>query len=222
MSTLPNELWIRAFSFLDQKDLFVLGNVSRNFLSASSADSLWEDICHRRWRGKQNVGRFAKRGTVGGGGGGGGGGGVGGGGWGGDNDGRVEYCSDILRQFGRLCLPPLNVPGSLMHDPKSWKESYVMAEIDSRRVEMSTYELVRFKWQLIYDGSPSKMGLRKFNENGTYWSPYMGVCEWLLQGRRLMFAGLSLMVERDANTWGWIIGRGERTTYYSVDVDGYK
>jgi hypothetical protein len=138
-------------------------------------------------------------------------------------NGRLEYCSAVLRQF-RLDptrVPPLNVAGSLMHDPKSWKESYVMAEIDSRRVGMTRDELVIFKWQLIYDGTPSTMGLRKFNENGTYWSPYMGICEWLLHDQRLMFAGLSLLVERDANTWGWVIGRGQRTTYYSVEVESH-
>ena len=219
-TALPNELWIRAFSYLDQRDLFVLGNVSRSFLIASSADSLWEAQCRRRWRGKQNVSRFAKRR---------------GGGAGGEDEnenenendgsgnGRLEYCSAVLRQF-RLDptrVPPLNVAGSLMHDPKSWKESYVMAEIDSRRVGMTRDELVIFKWQLIYDGTPSTMGLRKFNENGTYWSPYMGICEWLLHDQRLMFAGLSLLVERDANTWGWVIGRGQRTTYYSVEVESH-
>ena len=93
-----------------------------------------------------------------------------------------------------------------------------MAEIESRRVAMTRDELVHFKWQLIYDGTPSTMGLRKFNENGTYWSPYMGMCEWLLRGQQLMFAGLSLLVERDTNTWGWVIGRGQRTTYYSVEA----
>eukprot|EP00584_Thalassiosira_punctigera_P021585 CAMPEP_0172567406 /NCGR_PEP_ID=MMETSP1067-20121228/115812_1 /TAXON_ID=265564 ORGANISM="Thalassiosira punctigera, Strain Tpunct2005C2" /NCGR_SAMPLE_ID=MMETSP1067 /ASSEMBLY_ACC=CAM_ASM_000444 /LENGTH=56 /DNA_ID=CAMNT_0013358753 /DNA_START=39 /DNA_END=206 /DNA_ORIENTATION=- len=46
---LPNELWIRSFSYLDESDLFLLGCASRNFLTASSADSLWEECCRRRW-----------------------------------------------------------------------------------------------------------------------------------------------------------------------------
>jgi hypothetical protein len=60
--TLPNELWIRAFTNLDQKDLFLIANVNRKFLSASSADLLWKVICHRGWINKRfNVSRFAWR-----------------------------------------------------------------------------------------------------------------------------------------------------------------
>ncbi len=95
-----------------------------------------------------------------------------------------------------------------------------MAEMDSRRKLLSREEFTHFKWQLIYDGHPSRMGLRQFHQNGTYWSPYIGVCEWLLHGRHLMFAGMALLVERNEENWGWIIGRGERTVYYSVEVAG--
>ncbi|KAL3826240.1 hypothetical protein ACHAXA_006268 [Cyclostephanos tholiformis] len=210
-SALPNELWIRAFSYLDQRDLFALGNVSRNLLSASSADSLWEVACRRRWRGKHNVARFARKAKDGR---------TGGGVRDEENDRGTGRCSGALRRLlldDPTRMPPLNVDGSVMHDPRSWKESYILAEIDSRRRFMSREELVSFRWQLIYDGSPSKMGLRKFNEDGTYWSPYMGLCTWILHGQRLIFAGLSLSVERDENTWGWIIGRGQKTTYYSVE-----
>jgi hypothetical protein len=114
-------------------------------------------------------------------------------------------------------MPHVSVDGTVRHDPRSWKESYILAEIDSRRRYMSREELVRFRWQLIYDGSPSKMGLRKFNEDGTYWSPYMGLCTWILHGQLLTFAGLSLPVERNASNWGWVIGRGQRTVYHSVE-----
>ena len=51
--TLPNELWMRAFTYLDQKDLFLIANVNRKFLSASSADLLWKVICHQRWKNKR-------------------------------------------------------------------------------------------------------------------------------------------------------------------------
>jgi hypothetical protein len=82
---LPNELWSRAFSYLDQKDLSTLGNVSRIFLSLPSADSMWEAMCHRRWKGKQNVARFEKT--------------SGRGGEEEENNGRVENCSTLLRKF---------------------------------------------------------------------------------------------------------------------------
>mmetsp|Transcript_7982 Transcript_7982/g.16635 ORF Transcript_7982/g.16635 Transcript_7982/m.16635 type:complete len:305 (-) Transcript_7982:12-926(-) len=130
----------------------------------------------------------------------------------------TSYCTSLLQQFNR----PENVPAinmnSLIHQPTSWKESYLMAEMDSKRKLLSREELTYFKWQLIYDGNPSRMGLRQFHRNGTYWSPYIGVCEWLLHGQHLMFAGMALLVERDEETWGWVIGRGERTVYYSVEI----
>lgn len=94
-----------------------------------------------------------------------------------------------------------------------------MAEIDSRRHVITSAELVHFKWQLIYNGSPSHMGLRQFDANGMYRSPYMGMSEWVLHGQYLMFAGITLLVERNMDSWGWVIGRGQRTEYHSVEAD---
>lgn len=214
---LLNELWIRSFSYLSEKDLFALGQVSRNFLIISSTDDMWKPICNRRWKGKQNVKRFVRKEDEEG-----------------TNDGRVSYCIDLMNQyypsgFSAVCasyfstmegsinqLPALNM-GSVMHKPKSFKESYIMAEIDSKRTHLSKEELVHFKWKLIYDGRPSQMGLRQFNANGTYNSPYMGVCNWELEYNCFNFAGTSLLVERDTNTCGWIIGKNQRTMYRSVD-----
>ena len=209
---LLNELWIRSFSYLSEKDLFALGQVSRDFLIISSTDELWKPICDRRWKKKQNVKRFMrKEGEEG------------------INDGRVTYCTDLMKQYDHYeaflrnlgpskyaHLPALNM-GSVRHIPKSWKESYIMAEMDSKRPYLSKEELVYFKWKLIYDGRPSQNGLRQFNADGTYHSPYMGVCNWQLEREWFSFAGTSLLVERDANTWGWIIGKNERTMYRSVD-----
>lgn len=208
-SALLDELWVRSFSYLDQNDLFVLGCVSRNFLSMSSTDSLWEAHCRRRWKGKQNTDRFICKEEVG----------VG------ANDGRVEYCADLIEQFLHPTLVPALNMGFLIHEPKSWKEAYIMAEMDSQRTNLAREELIYFKWQLIYNGSPSQMGLRQFQENGRYWSPYMGMCEWILRdpipgqigGQHLLFGGMTLLVERDLN-WGWIIGRDERTVYHSVET----
>ena len=207
-NSLPNELWIRSFAYLNEKDLFNLANVSRNFLSISSTDELWQVHCHRRWKGKQNVERFTKKDYEGG----------------GVNDGRLT-CN--IRQFSTHMPPAINTGNrfnvwqveKLIHEPKSWKESYILAEIDSRRKVITREELVYFKWKLIYDGSPSQMGLRQFSEDGTYWSPYMGTCEWQLNYKCLMFAGMALQVERNADTWGWVIGRGERTVYHSVECE---
>ena len=209
-NSLPNELWIRSFAYLNEKDLFNLANVSRNFLSISSTDELWQVHCYRRWKGKQNVKRFMKKdaeiGRV-------------------VNDGRLG--SDVMQVINLLQYSTtINVGegnisshSNLIYKPKSWKESWILAEIDSRRTLMTREELVYFKWKLIYDGSPSQMGLRQFSEDGTYWSPYMGTCQWQLNYKCLMFAGMALQVERNADRWGWVIGRGERTVYHSVECE---
>ena len=203
-NSLPNELWIRSFAYLNEKELFNLANVSRNFLSISSTDELWQVHCHRRWKGKQNVKRFTKKDGEGG----------------GVNDGRVSTV--IMQQYYHprpMHLQQAIMGAGSLHKPKSWKESWILAEIVSRRKFMTREELVYFKWKLIYDGSPSQMGLRQFSEDGTYWSPYMGTCEWHLHGQQLVFAGMILQVERNAVTWGWIIGRGQRTVYHSVECE---
>lgn len=129
----------------------------------------------------------------------------------------MTYCYELIQQFGSpQSIPALNM-GSLMHQPTSWKEAYYMAEMDACRTTISREELVYFQFQLLYMGRPSQMGLRQFNADGSYASPYMGLCEWMLHGHQLLFAGMSLLVERDRKNWGWIIGKGERTEYLSVE-----
>ena len=182
--TLPNELWIRAFTYLDQKDLFLIANVNRNFLSLSSNNSIWKVLCYRRWADgiyggmkRFNVSRFARRdncddseGEL--------------------NDGRVEYCASLLRQFRRAqvqnasCkgfsnivhwdrIPPLNINESERHEPKSWKESYIMAEIDSRRTVISRQELIQTQWRSAFcDG--------QFLEDGTFEDRNLGMNEWVI------------------------------------------
>jgi hypothetical protein len=180
---LPPELWVRSCAFLDERDLFRLGRVNRDCLAVASVEALWKEHCRRRWRGRVNVARFGRSADAGG-----------------REDGRVPYCVALRQQFrDEAALPALNM-SALRHAPTSWKEAYILAELDSRRRFISRDEVVHFKWQLIYNGAPSKMGLRKFDANGNYSSPYMGMCEWQLHGNHLMFAGISLLVERNADT----------------------
>ena len=215
--TLPNELWIRAFTYLDQKDLFLIANVNRNFLSLSSNDSIWKVLCYRRWAdGRRfNVSRFARRDNC-------------------DdserelNDGRVEYCASLLRQFRRSqvqnasckgfsnivhwdLIPPLNINESERHEPNSWKESYIMAEIDSRRTVLSREELIQIQWH------SGHMIEGQFNEDGTYYVPDLKeMYKWVLRGNMLTVMGMEFMVEKDASTWGWLI---RRFPYPNVDDD---
>lgn len=212
-STLPNELWIKSLSYLDICDLtHSIALVNRALLDLSSDDSIWYEMCERKWEGKLNVSRFFVRDGVN------------------DSDPRdlhadhsfpfrtaMTFCSQLVAQFGHpRSVPPLNMC-SLMHQPTSWKESYWMAELDSHRETITREELTIFRFQLVYMGSPSKMGLRQFNRDGFYESPYMGRTEWILHGQQLLFAGMSLLIERDKGNWGWIIGRGERTEYISIE-----
>jgi len=62
--TLPEDMWIRCFSFLGSHDTAIAGYVSRSFQSLSSTDKLWEKICHRRWRGKENEERLLSQHTT--------------------------------------------------------------------------------------------------------------------------------------------------------------
>ena len=73
---------------------------------------------------------------------------------------------------------------SFVNFASSWKEAYIMAEIDSKRTIFTPEELIYFQWQLIYNGTPSSTGLRHFNPDGTYDSPYMGTSAWWIM---LMF-----------------------------------
>jgi hypothetical protein len=125
---------------------------------------------------------------------------------------------------------------SFVNFASRWKEAYIMAEIDSKRTIFTPEELIYFQWQLIYNGTPSSTGLRHFNPDGTYDSPYMGTSAWSLDyvnvrggvggggeeeyRARLNFSTMqvSLIVERNHDTWGWVVGSDEQgIAYHSVD-----
>ena len=100
----------------------------------------------------------------------------------------------------------------------SWKQRYAWAEHDRLRQIITRDEICHFSWKLVYNGNESKLGLRKFKPDGTYDSPYAGVCEWTLFQNRIIFLGVSLPIQRDIeNTWGWIIGADSSTLYYSME-----
>lgn len=43
------------------------------------------------------------------------------------------------------------------------------AAYQTGRTIISMEELIQFRWPADYDGSPSTMGLRQFNEDGTWY-----------------------------------------------------
>ena len=214
-SVLQNELWIRSFSYLDESDLFTLGQVSRKFLSISSADELWKPICNRRWKKKQNVKRFMKKGPP----------------W--KTSGRQEYISGVLSRtkfLTRRDEPPMEFPALNVKSDKPdryidhWKESYIIAELDSRRKMISREEILHFKWREIHNRRPGQMV--QFLEDGTYTSPVHGTCRWVLYKGAMYFGQnmerngnnweFCLLVERDVNNWGWIMRNGLETMYRSA------
>jgi len=222
-SILQDELWIRSFSYLTESDLFTLGQVSRKFLSISSADELWKPICLRRWKKKQNVKRFMKK-------------------YPSRGCGRQEYITEVLsytKCFTRRDDPPMEFPAlnmrldglfgihshiSLTKKNHSWKESHIIAILDSRRKTISKEEILHFQWKEIHNGRPGQMV--QFLEDGTYTSPVHGECRWVLYEGRMYFGQnmerngnnweWRLLVGRDANNWGWIIGKGQETMYRSA------
>lgn len=100
----------------------------------------------------------------------------------------------------------------------SWKQRYAWAENDRLRQIISRDEICHFSWKFIYKGQESKLGLRKFKPDGTYYSPYAGVCEWSLFQNKITFLGVSLPIQRDIEgTWGWIIGADSSTVYHSME-----
>ena len=100
---------------------------------------------------------------------------------------------------------------------KTWKQRYAWGEYDKYRGVIRNDEICYYSWKLIYNGTESRMGLRKFQEDGTYHSPYAGVCEWALFQNRLCFMGIELPISRNPKTWGWIIGKGHPTEYHSIE-----
>lgn len=215
-SVIQNELWIRSFSYLDESDLFSLGQISQKFLSISSADELWKPICLRRWKKKQNVKRFMKKSPS----------------W--ETSGRQGSIAEVVsltKCMSRRDQPPMEVPAFNMRsegygviEPISWKQSYIMAHLDSRRKTISREEILHFKWKEIHGGRPGQMV--QFLEDGTYISSIDGECRWVLYEGSMYFGQnmerngrnweWSLLVERDRNNWGWIIGKGQETMYRSA------
>lgn len=100
-----------------------------------------------------------------------------------------------------------------------WKTSYACAELDRHREMITEYEVSYFRWQLIYNGRPSTLGLRHFQRDGIFVSPHFGQTSWYLdQGNFIMQGVAPLQVRRNPDNWGWFIGHGTNTEYHSIEV----
>ena len=133
-----------------------------------------------------------------------------------------DHCYQLCegKQGTQHLLTDTNNTSNAQQPPLSWKQKYLLALKDSKRQRITPQEVSYYSWKLLYKRNGSNLGLRKFLPDGTYQSPYFGRCEWTLSKDDgcLQVMGHSLVVERDPETWGWIIGRGSSTVYHSVDV----
>ena len=100
-----------------------------------------------------------------------------------------------------------------------YKCSLVHAILDSRRDRITTNEIGYFRWKLFYQNRPSSTGIRHFREDGVYVSPYLGRATWELTEKNEFIIHKftrPLSVRRRREDWGWTIGKGSRSEYWSV------
>jgi len=218
---LLEESWHHVLSFLSASDLCTCASWSKSFYSSANNDRLWKQHCDRRWVGKVRMQQDALF-------------------WNGDYRHlrlSVPECRSLQRRRGESelgkPLPPryglIAGPGyrcgqrnTLLPMAGKWKTCFAHAEIDSKRESISEDEVAHFRWQLIYHGRASTMGMRHFQRDGVFVSPHFGETTWRLthEGRQFVMQGVTaLEVERNADTWGWVMGRGTGTEYHSVELD---
>lgn len=100
-----------------------------------------------------------------------------------------------------------------------WKLAYASAEIDSRRTIITREEVAYFRWALFYEGIRAAE-LRHFQADGRFDSPYLGQTTWhLYTDGSFCIRGIHpLPVERLPESWGWVIGKGYSTVYFSLET----
>eukprot|EP00732_Lithocolla_globosa_P005913 Lithocolla_globosa_v1_NODE_6462_length_1084_cov_3.353741.p1 type:complete len:231 gc:universal NODE_6462_length_1084_cov_3.353741:772-80(-) len=216
---LPREAWLVVLSFLPAKDLCSVASLGKRFRQLSDNDSLWKRQCASKWNDKQHMPQPMKDDELF---------------W------RSPYlqklttkqCKQILSRRGydfqhivekseleqlvNSTCPMQNVCSTFK---SVWKASYAYALVDSRRQMITLEEVPYFRWNLFYNGVPSKNGLRHFQKGGDFFSPYFGKTYWDLVDQYFVLAGGNMLVERNPVNWGWFIGRGTATEYHSVDVE---
>jgi len=220
---LLDETWLKVVSFFTPVELCRAGRADWKLHSIANDEEIWRSLCNERWQGKQLMPptELFKNG---------------------DYSGlhlSVAECKSLLRQrdvnihnvtekselLQALCESNPHIPGCRRGQanaiPCKWKRSYALAEIDSKREYITVDEVSHYRWQLIYHGRPSTMGLRHFQKNGVFISPHFGETQWSLPhgGRWFAMQGLDpLKVTRNHENWGWILGSRTSTEYHSFET----
>jgi len=215
---LLDECWVRVMSFLSAGELCRCAGLGSKCRALANNDELWRHLCRVRWADKQYMpdelfrngdyrlvsltvpeckSLLARRGI---------------------DFSNIFEKSELLAQLHSsnpavFHRQPLPIPGK-------WKTSYAFAEADSHRGKITLDEIAHFRWHLIYNGRPSRMGLRHFQRNGVFVSPHLGQTSWRLdeQGNFVMHGVQPLAVQRNRADWGWAIGVGTNTEYHSREV----
>ena len=210
ISSVPDEIWKLVLTYLDPYSLSTKTClINHSFKHWSEQDILWKIHCAYRWQGKKHNWRLFMT----------------------NNTTMMDTENDSIHNTAMMTQPHYQAimseftnnlrttessSSSSSTTTTAWKRKYEDAEHDAKRQQITNEEIISHSWQLIYNGSPSRLGLRQFGKDGTYHSPYAGDCEWALQHNFFCIMGMSLVVER-CSDWGWIIGRGTRTVYLSSD-----
>eukprot|EP00931_Biecheleriopsis_adriatica_P120569 TRINITY_DN95696_c0_g1_i1.p1 TRINITY_DN95696_c0_g1~~TRINITY_DN95696_c0_g1_i1.p1 ORF type:complete len:297 (-),score=38.66 TRINITY_DN95696_c0_g1_i1:164-1030(-) len=224
VSTLLDEVWLSVLSCCTPLELCKFARIDKRFRQLANDDNIWRQLCRARWVGKQGMSDALFR------------------------NGNyslvrlsITEIKDLLRRrnvtFDHVrerhellqalsssnptvstlsAAEPLPIPGK-------WKVSYAYAELDSCRQTITEDEVGHYRWQLIYHGTPSNLGLRHFQRNGVFVSPHFGETRWSLHsnGQYFVMQGVApLQVKRNLQNWGWTIGEGSGTEYHSRELGG--
>mmetsp|Transcript_167863 Transcript_167863/g.533815 ORF Transcript_167863/g.533815 Transcript_167863/m.533815 type:complete len:232 (+) Transcript_167863:125-820(+) len=177
---LLDECWLRVLFCFSASELCAHARLSKRFHSLTNEDDLWIALCKLLWAGKQRVknGELFRNGDY--------------------SLVRlsVPECKSLLLRRGvdiagitekpeLLDVVQASTPPLWVRQPRppilvKWKTSFACAVEDSRRQEITEEEIAELRWQLVYHGQPSSLGLRNFQKGGVYMSPHLGETRWSL------------------------------------------
>ncbi|KAJ3209559.1 hypothetical protein HDU67_006120 [Dinochytrium kinnereticum] len=172
ISLLPDELSIKCMHYLTPRILSKSSMVSRRWRILSSDDSLWKPICQRRWATKKHIEHKLHP--------------------------RVDYTSlldsltvkdmkEILRarkvdmkgitekaemkQLVKSTTPAESPRQANMRWSGKWKASFIIAEKDAGRIDITKEELCSMKWMFrleFADWPPNHVVKAQFNRDYSY------------------------------------------------------
>ncbi|KAJ3106502.1 hypothetical protein HDU96_008210 [Phlyctochytrium bullatum] len=221
---LPDELSIKCLQGLGPKTLSRCSMVSKAWHAIATDDTLWKPLCQKRWASKKHT-KFGLHP-------------------------RVNYLSLLDRLSVREIKDILNTrkvdikgvtekaelrelvknttPRGPNQDgtvwPGKWKASFVVAELDASRVDITKEELCTFEWtfRMNYPDWPENHLVRaKFNRDYTYESDLSfgqdRKMSWRFYMKDIQVEQYPPLHVRRAKDWGYILDNGY-AIFHSYDV----